>query len=124
MTHPGVQNHGVYVTGGTVSIGAFATGDHASAVAPHAPDDRDAGEALRRADLMLALIGRHLADVADRRAAEREVLEVRAQLDGSHTPDHDRLTAALGRLTGRVAGVGALTAAAALLQAAVHALIG
>jgi hypothetical protein len=122
-TNPGTENHGVYVSGGQVTIGAMATGPFATAQHQAAATADPHAAALRQLDLVLDLIRRHRTTLPDGAAAERAALEVRTELTAAD-PDRDRLVGAVGRITSRVAAVGALATAGAQLQSAIHALFG
>ena len=117
------ENQGISFSGGYVTIsGPVAAGPHATAnlyAAPAGtPDD-----ALRQVNLLLLLIREHHAALADADVAEQIALKVRAELTAAK-PDPDRVLGAVGRLTKRVAAVGALATAGAGLDQAVHALFG
>lgn len=118
------ENQGFHVGGGhvTINAGALAAGPHATAnhhVAPAAP----AADLVNQVNLLLALIREHRATLADPDVVEQIALKVRAELTSEH-PDRGRVIGAIGRLTQRVAAVGALAAAGARLEQGVHALLG
>jgi hypothetical protein len=115
------ENHGFYVAGGHVHIGAVAAGPNATATNNNAPPAALATDALNQVDLILQLIRRHQAELTDADVAEQIALKVRAELTAAK-PDADRVTRAVSRLAARVAAVGALTSAAAGLEQMVRSL--
>jgi len=118
------ENQGIYVAGGahlSINGGAVAAGPHAAAY--HQVAAAPAADALQQVDAVLALIHRHRAALPDADLAVQVALKIRAELTAA-TPNRDRVTAAMSRLTARVAGVAALATAATGLDQAVHALVG
>jgi len=117
------QNQGISFSGGYVSFsGPVAAGPQAT-VNVQAAASGSPADALRQVNLLLTLIREHQAALADADVAEQIALKVRAELSAAQ-PDPDRVLGAVGRLTRRVAAVGALATAGAGLDRAVHALFG
>ena len=117
------ENQGISVSGGYVTFGGpVAAGPHATVNVQATPAEAPA-DALRQVNLLLTLIREHQAALADADVAEQIALKVRAELTAPK-PDPDRVLGAVGRLTRRVAAVGALAAAGARLEQAVHGLFG
>jgi hypothetical protein len=120
-----MENRGISITGGTVTTGAMAAGDHAVAVNEAAAAQQPALEDLRQALHHLTRVieaGSTALDLPERSVAVAAA-RMAEQEGAKEAPDKARLSGLLSVLTSGAGAVSGVAAAVTAVEAALQALL-